>query len=214
MFGDALSGTLCTSESFDIPLRALHGDPVEQLTAAAAEADVVAVVVGARALPGRRPAGHLALWLANHADTPVLVVPPDAQLPDRVRRVLIAMEGTPSNARTLKRTIALATNVGLELIVVHVDDMDSIPMFQDQPVHETDAYAKEFLARYLPGAPEARLELRFGVPVDEILNVADETTPDLLAIGWRQSEDPTRGAVAHELLARSHIPLFLVALQP
>jgi nucleotide-binding universal stress UspA family protein len=140
-------------------------------------------------------------------------VPPDAQLTDRVRRVLIAMEGTPSNARTLKHTIALARNVGLELTVVHVDDADTIPMFSDQPVYEAEAYAKEFLARYLPGAPDARLELRFGVPVDEILNAADETAPDVIAIGWRQSDDPTRGAVAHELLARSHIPLFLVAVQ-
>ena len=122
------------------------------------------------------------------------------------------MEGTPKNTRSLKRTIELATDAGLELIVVHVDDVDSIPMFSDHPVYETEAYAKEFLARYLYGAPTARLELRVGVPVEEILNAVDETAPDLLAIGWRQSEDPTRGALAHELLSRSHVPLLLVAL--
>jgi nucleotide-binding universal stress UspA family protein len=209
--GDTASAA---AHEFGIPLRTLGGDPLEQLTAAAAAPGVVAVVVGTRELPGRRAVGHLTLWLANHADTPVLVVPPDARPTERVRRVLIAIEGSLTSRRSLKRTIELATDAGVELIVVHVADVDSIPMFSDQAVYETEAYATEFLARYVRAAPAARLELRVGIPADEILAAADDTAPDLLAIGWYQDADPTRGVVARELLARSHVPVLLVALEP
>jgi nucleotide-binding universal stress UspA family protein len=202
------------AQDMGTPLRTVHGDPLEQITIASAAPDVVAVVIGVRALPTGGRTGHVALAVANRVDTPVLVVPPDAQPPTLVRRVLIAMEGTQTNARNLKHAIELAANAALDIIVVHVDDEDSIPSFTDQACYETEAYTKEFLARYLPGAPTARLELRIGTPVDEILSAAQDVAADLLAIGWRQSDDPSRGPVAHALVNRSHLPVFLVALQP
>ena len=122
------------------------------------------------------------------------------------------MEGTPDKARSTKRTIEVAARAGLELIVVHVDDESSIPRFSDQVQHETDAYAREFLARYCRGAPEARLELRIGLPADEILAAVDKVAPDIIAIGWPHSSEPGRGAVAREILDRSHTPVLLVAV--
>jgi nucleotide-binding universal stress UspA family protein len=101
----------------------------------------------------------------------------------------------------------------VELIVVHVDDESSIPSFSDQVQHETEAYSREFLARYLPGAPEARLVLRVAVPADEILTAAASTEPDLLAMGWSQTDHPARGLVVHDILARSHVPMLLAALE-
>ena len=98
--------------------------------------------------------------------------------------------------------------------MIHVDDESSIPSFSDQVQHEVNAYTHEFLARFLPGAPSARLELRIGVPADEILGAAESTEPDLLALGWPQTDDPARGLVAHELLERCHVPMLLVALAP
>jgi hypothetical protein len=196
-----------------VPLRVVHGDPLDELVAVSAAGDVVAVAIGVRDIPsGRRAAGHVALALANRVDAPVLVVPPDAQPPEHIHRVLIAMEGTPDKMRPLKNAVELASAAGLELVVIHVDDESSIPSFSDQVQHEVTAYTHEFLARFLPGAPSARLELRIGVPVDEILGAAESTEPDLLALGWPQTEDPVRGPVAHELLERCPVPMLLVAL--
>ncbi len=96
-------------------------------------------------------------------------------------------------------------------MVVHVDDEQSIPSFSDQEAHETWAYAEEFLARYLPGAGPARLELRVGDPADEIINLAQQGPVDLLALGWPR--DPARGAVARRVLRRSHVPVLLVAVR-
>ena len=159
-----------------------------------------------------RRVGHLAHAVANEIDKPVLVVPPEAAPAERIRTVLIAIRGTRTEARSIKARIEVAAGADLEVVVVHVDDEASIPSFSDQLAHETDVYVEEFLARYLPGAPKARLELRVGVPANEILAVNDSMTADLLVLGWQQSTDNSRSAVAREVLDRSHMPVLLVPL--
>jgi nucleotide-binding universal stress UspA family protein len=200
-----------SAETAGTALRTLSGDPVEQLALAVADENVVALVLGARgALAGPRPAGHLALALADRTDKPVIVVPPDAQPPAQLHRVLVAMEGSPGKARALQRTIELSTDAGLEIVVVHVDE--EIPSFTDQIQHETEAYTQEFLARHVLGAPEARLELRIGVPATQVLGAVESLHPDLVAVGWPHTADPGRAAVAHEILDRSPVPVLLVAV--
>jgi nucleotide-binding universal stress UspA family protein len=201
------------ARAFDVKVRTLHGDVVAALTEAAGDEEVVIVVVGARGRPkGARPAGHVALELADRVDAPVLVVPPEAKLSGHVERVLVAMQGTPASARSLKRTIALAAGADLDLVVLHVDDERSIPSFSDQVQHETESYAREFLARYAPGLPEGRLELRVGLPGEEILRASDAIDPDILVLGRRQHEKPGPSPVVREVLEHSHRPVLLVAL--
>jgi nucleotide-binding universal stress UspA family protein len=193
---------------------ALHttaGDPIEQLELVVAHKNVVALVLGARGgLGGPRPAGHLALTLAGRTDKPVVVVPPDAQPPQHLHKVLVAMEGTPGKARALQRTIELSTGAGLEIVVVHVDE--DIPSFTDQVQHETEAYAQEFFARHLLGAPQVRLELRIGVPAIEVLAAVESLQAELVAVGWPHTTDPSRGTVAREILERGSVPVLLVAV--
>lgn len=205
--------TQACAQAVNVPLHTISGDPLEEIVRMAALDEVVAVVLGARGRPtGRRPAGHLALGVADTIAKPVVVVPPEARPPAVITNVLVAMAGTPGNARNLQRAIALAAAVDLELVVVHVDDEDTIPSFCDQVQYETEAYAKEFLARYAPGAPISRLILRVGVPADEVLATVDDIGPHLLAVGWRQHDDPSRGSVAREIVNRSSVPVLLVAL--
>ena len=70
----------------------------------------------------------------------------------------------------------------------------------------------EFFARHLPGAPQARLELRIGVPAIEVLSIVESLHPELVAVGWPHAHDPDRGAVAREILDRSPVPVLLVAV--
>ena len=200
-----------SAEAAGAALRTLSGDPVEQLAEVIAEEDVVAIVVGARGGPGSpRPAGHLAMALAGRSDKPVVVVPPDAHPPDQLRKVLVAMEGTPGKARALQRTMELSTDAGLEIVVLHVDE--EIPSFTDQVQHETEAYAQEFFARHVLGAPQARLELRIGAPAAEVLGAIESLQAELVAVGWPHSADPDRGVVAREILDRSPVPVLIVAV--
>lgn len=208
------SGTAAAlAEQFAVPLRVMAGDPLETITDLAEADDVVAIVVGSRDRPrGRRHAGHLALALADRLSKPVVMVPPEAQPPDRVRKVLVGMEGTASNARGLQRVVTLVEDAGVELVVVHVDDEDSIPSFSDQVQYETEAYAREFLDRYCQGATTVRLETRIGVPADEIIAAAAEISPAILALGWPQTHEPGRGEVVREVVDRSRIPVLLIAV--
>lgn len=186
------------------------GDPFDCITHAVADDAVVGVVIGARREPVSHHTGHLARQVADAVDKPVVVVPPDAEPPAHLHSVVIAMEGSPHKSKALKAAVEVAAGADLDLTVVHVDDETSIPSFSDQVAYEAETYAHEFLARYLRGAPDARLELRIGTPADEIIDVTEGA--DLLAIGWPQSATGDRGAVAHELLDRSHVPVLLVAL--
>jgi nucleotide-binding universal stress UspA family protein len=200
-----------TAETAHVPFRRLRGDPLEQLAAAINKADTVGAVVGARSHSAGAHAGHLAPLLAATTNRPIVVVPPGAQLPHEIRRVLVAMKGTARSAKSLKRALRIAPGADLELVILHVDDESTIPQFSDQVQHETEAYASEFLTRYAIGSPSARLELRVGVPADEILTAADAEHPDLIALGWPAENDPGHGTVARTVLERSHVPMLLVA---
>jgi nucleotide-binding universal stress UspA family protein len=200
-----------TAEAAGEPLRLLDGAVVETLAALATAADAVVLVVGSTGRPDE-PAvlGHVAVELLHRCDTPILVVPPRARVADRIRRVLIAMKGTYGNALTLTRAVDLAAGAAIELVVVHVDSASTIPSFSDQPQHEADAYAAEFLARYVPGAPSAQLELRIGVPAEEILRVTEETRPDAIAIGHRQASPLAGSDVTRHIIERIDVPVFVV----
>jgi nucleotide-binding universal stress UspA family protein len=150
--------------------------------------------------------------LAGLTDKPVVVVPPGSRPPEHLRTVVVAMEGTPGKARALQRSIEISSRAGLEIVVVHVHDEDSVPSFSDQVQHETVAYAQEFFSRHLIGAPQMRLELRLGIPAIEILDAIESAHAELVAVGWPRSEDPRRGAVAKEILERSPVAVLLVAI--
>jgi nucleotide-binding universal stress UspA family protein len=198
-----------------LALERLHGDPVATLLRLAEELDVVAVVLGTRSRRAEpRAAGHVAMAVANGTDTPVVVVNPDCRPPRRLARVVVALEGTATNSRSLARAIELAADADLALIAVHVDDEGTLPSFSDQTHYETEAYTREFLARFVPGAERVELELRVGEPAQQILDVVKATGADLVAIGRPRTHDVTRGLVAREIVRRSPVPVFLAALAP
>jgi nucleotide-binding universal stress UspA family protein len=199
------------ADSLAIPFRRLRGDPLEQLVAQARAPDVVAVAIGTRRGVKEHAVGHTALAVAHAIDKPVLVVPPEALLAERFQKVLIAMEGTPRKSRAIRGAVELAVDADLELVVVHVDDASSIPAFSDQLAHETDAYVSEFLARHVPGAPKARLELRVGSPAEEIVATSQAVAAELIAVGRPQSILSSHG-VTREVLERSRVPVLLVGL--
>jgi len=196
------------------PVRRVVGDVVVELVRAAEDPAVVALVVGARRHPRSadpRPVGHVALALLPRLRTPLVVVPPDVRAPERLRRMLVPLDGTMATAQRARLVIDLATAAGLEVTVIHVCDPDRMPMFGDQPQHETRAFAHAFLARYVPGA-SVHLELRVGPPDDEVLAAADALGADLLALAWAQILDPGRARVVRRLLAHCPVPLLLLPL--
>jgi len=75
------------AQAVGITVRTLSGDPVELLPLAAAEKDVVAVVLGTRGRPDApRPARHLAMTLAGRTDKPSWSFRPARILPSNCTR--------------------------------------------------------------------------------------------------------------------------------
>lgn len=197
------------AEAAGIPLRSITKPVVAALLEAGAEPDVVAIALGARGIePGRRPAGHVALQLALSLPKPLVVVPPEAT--GALRRILVPLNGRRVSASALAQTLMLASHRELEVVVLHVHDQESIPLFSDQRQHELESWVDEFLRRHCPCPELVRLETRIGTPDENVLQVAEETAADLIALGWSQDLSPGRAAVVRAALERSRVPLLLI----
>ena len=134
-----------------VPLRVVAGEVVERLVEAGEADDVAALVVGARGVPtDPRPLGTTARAVATSVRKPVPIVPPDVAPPPTLRRILVPLEGTVSSSLAPASLIELARNAQIEVVALHVLGSGDIPAFTDQPQHEHDAWAAEFLAPLLP----------------------------------------------------------------
>lgn len=195
-----------------VAVRALEGPVAARLVSEASDAAIGAVVVGlGRTVGGSLPAGHVALEVIRRAHAMVVVVPPATSSEYELRTVLVPVPGRPADA--LQNVIRIADDARLDVVILHVHDERSIPSFEDQPYYDAEAWAEEFLARWVPGARrEAVMEVRVGAPEEEIMGVARERGADMIAMGWSQDLSPGRATIVRTVLERSPVPVALVPL--
>lgn len=195
-----------------VSLRLVEGDVVESLAAVGNLPDVAALVLGTRASPSRsKPLGSTALEVLVAVTKPVVLVPPRGFAPGRIRLVLVPLEGTRSTSLAPADVLDVAHDAAVDVLALHVLEPANLPLFTDQPQHETEAWTKEFVQRYCPhGLREVRLALRVGNPDEAILDTAEATAPDLVVLGWNQRLAPGRAAVVRTLLERGSFPLLLI----
>lgn len=202
------------AEHHSVPCRVVSGDPVAAITERALSDDVIGVVVGARGSARARAVGHVAVEIVGSIAKPVLVVPPNISTHVKWRTALIAMKGTPNTVRHLDAIIRWATTARIDVVVVHVDTDESLPSFSDQAAHATTSYAEEFRARFLSSVTNARLELRVGDPVEQILDVADAVGADVVVVGWTEHRRTPTRAIAIDILERCRVPVLLITQNP
>ena len=97
-----------------------------------------------------------------------------------------------------------------QVTALHVDDDSSLPSYSDQTQHETETFAREFVARNLPPSIDIELALRVGRPGAEVLAACDESTTDLVVVAWSRDLSPGRAGVVRQLLERTRVPVMLV----
>lgn len=195
-----------------LELREADGEPVAAIAQAAEDPAVVAVVLGARgAHTGPRPAGHTALRLITQVRKPVVVVPPDGAGQEPITRILTPLEGSRSSSEAIAGTLALAERRALDILVLHVHTLDTLPPFGDQPGHEAASWEREFAARFvaLPRA-SVRIVQRVGAAGDCVLAEAADAHVDLIVLGWNRDLSPGRARVVREALAHSPVAVALV----
>jgi nucleotide-binding universal stress UspA family protein len=185
-----------------VPLRLSSGPVVEGLVDAGRAPDVSALVIGARGTVGPSLVlGSTALAVVTALRTPVVVVPPTAQVSPRIRRVLVPLEGTTSSSLAPRSLIELASGSEVEVLALHVDGVDTAD----------EAWTREFLARYCPsGVGRVRLERLSGSREALVPLVAEESESDLIVLGWAQQLADGRAPVVRAALERSKIPVMLI----
>lgn len=196
-----------------VPLRLRRGDVCTRLVELAGAGEVVAVVAGARRLPlGATPAGHVAMRLIEEVGKPVVVVPPAPRASRPLRRVLAPLDDDPTTCAALRPLLArVLERTPAEIVVAHVFEPGRLPPYADQPAHETEAWAAQFVERCLPGVDgKARVEVRVGLAPDAVPAVVDDADPDLVVVAWHQDLAAGRARVVRTLLARAGAPLLLV----
>jgi nucleotide-binding universal stress UspA family protein len=145
-------------------------------------------------------------------DVPVAVVPPHLRA-GAVRRALVAVEGD-GESPTLRHFVRrLSRTRELEMIALHVLTPDRLPMFGDQPVHETEAWTQEFSRRVLsPERPDVQLEVRVGDAPQTVRRMVQELDADLVVLAWRRNLGSGHGQLVRTMLAESEVPVLLFPL--
>ncbi len=200
-------------EAGGFALRELEGDPAPVLVAHARRREADLVVVGVRDVADHDPpVGHLAAALVSTLSAPVLVVPPPRD-GDGVRRtferVLVPLEGSEPSATAVADALERFTEAGMEIVVLHVFDADTIPRFWDAPGHAEDSFTASFSSRWCH-EHDVDLHLRRGAAPDAVVEIAAAEDVDLVALGWSQDLRPGHAAVVRAALADCGVPVLLV----
>lgn len=184
-----------------------HDEDVHRALLALAEPDVAAGVLADGDI-----AAALCWRVARAATKPIALVPRRAT-PERtvIGRVLLPLDGTPESAAAVAPTMELFASTGADLVVLHVFERSNVPKFWDQATHAQRAWESEFLSRHCPHGG-VRMELRTGLPGQNILDVAVDERVDLITLGWSQQVDPGRARTVRRIVADADVPVLLLPI--
>lgn len=191
-------------------LRMLRQDPGEPavlradaILRALTEPSVVAAVLVAE------PDEAATCWqVVQRADKPVALVPSGARTSGTISRALVPLDGTRESADAVSTLVELLAGAGVDIVVLHVFDATTVPMFWDQAAHTEQAWSAQFLERHVPTG--ARLALRSGTPGEHVVSVADAERADLIALGWSRHLGPGRALTVRRSVLRAGRPVLLV----
>lgn len=211
------------------------GDPVSEILETATSLTADLIVMGTHGSSGfaRFVLGSVTEKVLRQASCPVFTVPPRAHATSVLpfKRLLCAVDFSPSSDRALQYTLSLAQRAQTRLTLVHVLEWPwhepPAPRFDDLPREQAvqlaafrrarELQATERLAALIPHdvrdwcLPEARVE--HGKPYAEILRVATESEADLLVIGvhgHNSLELALLGSTTNQLVRRATCPVLTV----
>ncbi len=175
-----------------VPMHLLPG-PLEPTLLSAVEApDVVAAVIGTKAVPNdRRLLGSTARHIIERSTKPVVIVPPDFVCPGVIRRLLIPLEATEASTQPVLAVLLPLLAADVELIAI---------------------LGKEFLSKHLP-QHEASIELRHGHVGTQVAEVCHEYDADLVVLSWSQDSTAEKARIVRQILGAVQVPVLLLPLR-
>ncbi len=207
------------------------GDPAEAILNAAQRSPAPLIVTGTHVGRHRFAASLGSVTRTVLAKNParILLVPQNrGSVPWRIRRVLMAHDGSPSADLAIVPAAELAHRAGAEVIAMHVAARKALrplepgsmpaPFYVDQPQHEWPAWASEFVERMLalghhPGVVNFKLLVAGGQPGSEVAQFAREHHVDLVVVPWHGRWESQRPGAVKAIVAGSGCPVLLVCTQ-
>jgi nucleotide-binding universal stress UspA family protein len=201
----------------------VRGDPALQILQAArdTEADLIVMATHGRKGVSRVVLGSVTEGVLHATPCPLLTIPPRAAgAGGSFRRVVCAVDFSPSSPATLSHALDMVEEAAGELTVVSVVD----PAFSSKPPAEARADVEDALERLHHRVPDEvahwcvlRNAVRFGETASEVLKVAAQERADLIVVG-AHSRRPLvgvmAGSCADRIVRESSCPVLAVPSPP
>jgi nucleotide-binding universal stress UspA family protein len=136
------------------------------------------------------------------------------------RRILVAVENSPADKAILGHVRQLAAMTGAELLLVHVADGWAARNFDSLKLRESEEMKADrlYLDQLAASMPDLKVttELAMGDPASELIRLAEERHPDLIAMsthGHRFLNDLIRGTTVSKVRHMVRIPVLLLRAQ-
>jgi nucleotide-binding universal stress UspA family protein len=134
------------------------------------------------------------------------------------RRILVPLDGSSAAEGVLPHVRELAKHVGAEVVLLSVALAPLSPgaepiQAQATALQEADVYVSDVAARLQHRGIRAEARVRYGAPVEEILDHASAAGIDLIAMATHGRTGLKRvvlGSVAEQVLRRTPVPMLLV----
>jgi nucleotide-binding universal stress UspA family protein len=195
------------------------GDRWGTLAGVVAATDVACVAVGLRGVDGE-VLGATARALLEESAVPVFLVRPGMRPIERLRRLLVPLEGTPSTSGSMLFVEAVLCRPGRDILMVNVAtggtpaEVGSLPAprFVDQEQYEWSEWQDEFSRRFSQRAEGChyRVSVLVGDPAATIAEEAGASQAELVVLCWKGTFAEGHGRTVRRLLATSPCPLLVV----
>jgi manganese transport protein len=136
------------------------------------------------------------------------------------RKILVALDTTPSDQELIPPIVRLAALLKSELLLVHVADgwvarnFEQLDLAESEEMRDDRRYLEETAARLRTESGLAvSLRLALGSPPDQILKIAGEEQCDLIALashGHRLVGDIIHGSTIEAVRHKASVPIFVV----
>jgi nucleotide-binding universal stress UspA family protein len=139
------------------------------------------------------------------------------------KRILIALEHSPTDATIVEHVRALANLTHAHLVLVHVADgwvarnYDQLKLRESEEMQDDRRYLEQLATGLRAGGLDAEWFLGLGDPASEILRIAGEQHVDLIAMathGHRGLEDLVRGTTVNKVRHEASVPVLLLKARP
>jgi len=161
---------------------------------------------------------------------PVLLVRESVPVPEDLKQLLVALDGSPLAERALEPAVAIARSTGATLHLVRVVTScvhslvaiapEAVYLSQEQ-VEEIDHYALKYAGRYLADTAKALEEpglditysVRFGIAREALVAAVDDASADMIVAtsrGCGGLKRAAQGSVVTELVHHANCPVLVV----